>query len=121
MTTLTIAEFHDAIRAQGSPSRKDIAFLCPACGTVQSARDFIRAGAGDDFEAVEKHLAFSCIGRFTHANPPPKKKGKQKGCNWTLGGLLRIHELEIIDEQGKHHPRFALATPEQAKAHLEAS
>jgi len=72
-------------------------FKCPRCGEVQSAEDLVAAGV--DKDDVQKYMGFSCIGRFTD----------DKGCDWTLGGLFRLHELEIVDEEGNHHPYFDLA------------
>lgn len=95
MQTMTIDEFEAALKAQGVPI-EDVQFRCPRCKTSQSARDLIAAGAGADFDAVEKYLGFSCVGRFDAT----------KGCNWTLGGLFRIHELEVVTPDGKRHPRF---------------
>jgi hypothetical protein len=96
-----------------------MAFKCPLCGTVQSAYDLIKAGAGKDFAEVEGYLGFSCVGRWTHKKAPPRKKGKQVGCNWTLGGLFRCHKLEVVTEDGVGHPRFEICTPEEAKSHYE--
>lgn len=109
---LTLEEFHTEIKAQGV-EKIDYAFVCPMCETVQSARVLIAAGAGNDFDEVEGYLGFSCIGRFTGAGDT-REKGK--GCNWTLGGLFQTHTLTVItpDDNAKH-PRFEIATPEQAK------
>ncbi|WP_312903576.1 ASCH domain-containing protein [Stutzerimonas nitrititolerans] len=117
MKTMTLDEFRDALKAQGVP-RDHFAFRCPRCKTIQSANDLIAAGAGEDFEAVERYLGFSCVGRFTGADDPSKTK---PGCNWTLGGLFQIHELEVVTEDGIHHPRFSPATPDEAQAHQAAS
>lgn len=116
MNTMTLEQFHAAVKSQGVSSREHIAFVCVACGTIQSGRDFINAGAGKDWDAVERYVGFSCIGRFTNAGPP-QKGVTGKGCNWSLGGLFRIHELEVVTPDGEKHARFKLATPEQAKAH----
>jgi hypothetical protein len=109
---ITNDEFHTRIRAQGAPSREDIAFECVMCRTVQSARSLIAAGAGKDFDEVEKFLGFSCVGRWTNAGSHKRGNAPGKGCDWTLGGFLTIHDLEVVDESGDAHPRFALATPE---------
>jgi hypothetical protein len=116
--TMTLDEFHAACKAQVS-RREDLAFVCPMCGTVQSSVDLIAAGAGADFDAVEKYLGFSCVGRFT-GKGSPRKEPDGEACNWTLGGLFLVHKLEVITEDGKHHPTFELATPEQAKEHAAA-
>lgn len=119
MKTMTVEQFHAACRAQGVKSHLDTAVVCPMCGTVQSARDLIAAGVGADFEAVEKYIGFSCVGRFTGAGSPRKSPDGQP-CNWTLGGLFKTHKLEVVTPDGKHHPNFELATPEQAQQHAKA-
>lgn len=114
---LTLAEFHDAIRAQGVP-RVNVAAKCPMCGTVQSMADLIAAGAGSTEDEVEKYMGFSCVGRFTNAGPHRRGMPPGRGCDWTLGGLFTIHKLEVVTPDDERHPRFELATPEEAQAHL---
>jgi len=113
---ITVEEFLAEARAQGAKTNEDIVFVCPACGTLQSGKDLIAAGAGKTFDDVAAQVGYSCIGRWHGAGDPrPQQDGK--ACNWSLGGLLHIHQLEIIAEDGEQCPRFALATPEQAQAH----
>jgi len=95
MITLTVDEFQSAIASQNVPS-KDATYMCPKCGTLQSFNDLRNTGAFRKTEDILKVLAFSCIGRWD----------KSKGCDWTLGGLFQIHELEVIDSKGEAHPRF---------------
>jgi hypothetical protein len=102
MITLTIDEYFSAIESQNVP-RKDATFLCPHCGTLQSANDLIKAGAGKTSDDISGVLAFSCIGRWDNS----------KGCDWTLGGLIQIHELEVIDSKGIAYPRFIPISAEQ--------
>ncbi len=116
MKTMTLEEFQTALRAQGVKSHNDAAFVCPMCGIVQSARDLIQAGAGKTFDEVERYLAFSCVGRWTAASAPRREQDGSP-CNWTLGGLLTLHKLEVEMPDGERHPRFDLATSEQAQAH----
>ena len=117
--TMTLKEFHDALKAQGVASRRHAALKCPMCGTVQSMHSLIQAGAGKTEDDVEKYAGFSCVGRWTGAGSPrPKPDGEP--CNWTLGGLLTLHELEVITPDGQRHPRFAPASPKEAQA-LEAA
>lgn len=113
MHTITLDQFHAELRAQGVP-RDDLALICPCCGTAQSARDLIAAGAGATFEEVEKYLGFSCVGRWTGAGSP-RKEPDGKPCNWTLGGLFQLHKLTVVTPDGEEHPRFEPATPEQAQ------
>jgi hypothetical protein len=78
----------------------------------QSMHDFICAGV--DPEQAEKSIGFSCLGRFTGAGSPKKNSGNY--CNWSLGGLLRIHELEVTTPDGEVHPFFEIASPTVAQA-----
>jgi hypothetical protein len=116
MKTITIDEYHAALKAQGTIDRAELVMICPMCGTPQTANDLIRAGAGSTFADVEKYLGFSCVGRFTGAGSP-RKSPDGNPCNWTLGGLFATHKLEVVTPDGKKHPRFEVATPEQAQAH----
>lgn len=115
MKTMSLDEFQAALKAQGV-SLEHLAVKCPMCGTVQSAADLILAGAGENFAAVEKYLGFSCVGRFTNAKPWRKGDPSGQGCDWTLGGLFSLHTLEVVTEDGAHHPRFEPATAEEARA-----
>lgn len=116
MNTLTLDQFQSTLKAQGVP-RLHLALICPVCGTVQSPADLIAAGAGASFEEVETKFGFSCIGRFTQAGPWRKDEPPGRGCDWTLGGLFRLHKLEVIGPDGKAHPFFEIASPDQAQAH----
>lgn len=101
MRSITVAEFHAEAKAQGM-DRRDIAVICPSCKTVQSMSLFDKHMIED--ERIQKQFGFSCIGRSAHG----------VGCDWTLGGLLKIHELEVVDTDGTVHLHFELATKEQA-------
>jgi len=72
-------------------------FICPRCKTIQCGQDLLDLDV--PLNLIESAIGFSCIGRFT----------KEKGCDWTLGGLFQIHELEIIDEDGEKFRRFKFA------------
>lgn len=117
MKTYTIPEFHAALKAQGVKPHEHLAFKCPICGTIQSGRDLIAAGAGKTFDDIERYVGFSCVGRFTNAGPHKTGAAPGRGCDWTLGGLFTLHTTEVIDSEGKKRPRFDLATPEEAQAH----
>lgn len=118
MITLTVQEFFAKLRSQNVP-REHLAFVCPICGSIQSAYDLIKAGAGKDYDEVEKYVAFSCVGRFTHKLPAPKPFGTRYGCDWTLGGLFQFHDLEVITPDGKAHPRFRPVSATIAQAHKD--
>lgn len=117
MRRVSLVEFHAALRAQGVTFTEDLAFICPVCRTIQSGRDLIAAGAGNTFDDVERYVGFSCVGRFTDAGPHRRGTPPGKGCDWTLGGFFKVHRLEVVDAGGVGHPRFELATPEEAQDH----
>ena len=116
MEQISISAVRKKLKEQGVSSRHHYAFKCPTCGTIQSMALLIKEGCNPD--KVENYIGFSCVGRFNNAGPPPSKDDKKNrdkiGCNWTLGGLFRLHKMEIIDDEGTAHPHFALATPEEA-------
>ncbi len=114
MRQLTRDQFKAELQAQGVPDKEDYAFKCCICGTIQSMRDLYKAGCTE----AQTTVGFACVGRFTGAGPHPKGGAPGKGCDWSLGGLFRFHDLEVLDpEGGKPHPFFELATPAEAQAH----
>lgn len=100
MKRMTLQEFEGAIEAQGR-KRQDVVFICPVCKTHQSAQDLVDAGIKK--EDVGRFVGFSCVGRWN----------KKKGCDWTLGGLFQMHELEVTGADGKAHPHFMPADPKE--------
>jgi hypothetical protein len=120
MRKITVEQFHTELKAQGVSAREHTALKCPACGTVQSIALLLSQGC--PAERVETQIGFSCVGRWNDAGPPSrdgKPAGAKPGCNWTLGGLFRIHTLEV-EMDGKVHPIFEPATADEAQA-LERS
>ena len=113
MIIMTFDEVRAAFNAQGVHPA-DYAWVCPVCKTVQSARDFAAAGVSAD--EANSQVGFSCIGRW-RLGWVGWERAFGQGCDWTLGGQLQIHELEIVDEDGRKHPYFAIATPDQAQEH----
>lgn len=106
------------LAAQDVGENRHFALVCPACGTVQSMASLVSAGA--TVEQAERSIGFSCEGRFTGAGAWPAKPSSERaavrGCDWTLGGLFRIHQLEVLTPDGEAHPRFEVATREEAQA-----
>jgi hypothetical protein len=118
MRTVTLQEYLAELRAQGVP-RLHVAHVCPVCKTVQSLSSLLATGKFKDAEDAERYEGFSCIGRNTNAGP--HRDGHDGiGCDWTLGGLLTLHTLEVIAEDGTKHMRFEPATKEQAKVLMTA-
>lgn len=96
METIGIKDFIEKATKLYGPKARYWKFICPKCRTIQTAADLMEVGVSK--EDVQSRIGFSCIGRFDSS----------KGCNWTLGGLFQIHNLEIKDETGKLHPHFEL-------------
>ena len=118
MKRMTLDEFQAACMAQASRSELTTV-KCPMCGTLQNALDFIAAGAGKDWDDVSRYLGFSCVGRFTGAGEPRTEPDGQP-CNWSLGGLFQVHRMVVVTPDGKEHPHFELARPEESSAHHAA-
>jgi hypothetical protein len=79
--------------------RKDWKFVCVNCGTPQSARDFVEKGKDRDkmIKLVNSGVVgFSCIGRYIDG----------VGCDWSLGGFLTIHKVEVQTDEGELVPAF---------------
>lgn len=99
---ITMAEFLAVLQAQGVPP-EHYAFKCVQCGHIQSAASLVRYRPAGEAGNLAYYL---CEGRFNGT----------VGCNWTLGGLLQIHDLEVVTEEGQVVPVFEPATPEEAQA-----
>jgi len=119
MKRMTQDEFLAEAKRRFGDNVRDWKFVCPMCGTVQSVQQLMDAviAAGGKKEDVHGYIGFSCIGRFTgqsDASISAKNRGYKwdKGCNWTLGGLLQFHNLEVLLPDGYHRPTFELADPE---------
>ena len=79
---------------------KNWKFVCPICGHVQSVQDFIDAGADAN------HAYFNCIGRY--------KNGV--GCDYTLGGLIKVSSTAIIADDYNIVSVFEMAENEDKDA-----
>jgi hypothetical protein len=130
MKTISASDFHAALAAQGVP-REHIALKCPVCATVQSLGEFRKAVAAASPEHLrtyfgkeainpELHFGFDCIGRVTGTGPWVKDEAPGRGCNWSLGGFLKAHRIEVTLSDGTAEPMFEPATPEEAQAHMHA-
>lgn len=120
---ISVDEFWSRLKRQLVSSSHHLAFRCPMCGTVQSMASLVRAGATTD--QAEKAIGFSCEGRWTNAGPwwpsdkdrsaAAQQRRKQRGCDWTLGGLFTVHRLAVQTADGETHPRFEIATADEAQ------
>lgn len=122
MEVIDVREFHARLAAQGVSNLSHACLICPVCATPQSMATLISSGASP--ERAERMIGFSCEGRLTGAGAWPGAKDKSKkavarrrvrGCDWSLGGLFRLHQLEVKTEDGECHPRFIVASAETAQ------
>lgn len=77
------------------PQRAEWQFICPSCGKIAKAQDWLDAGA------PAGQIAFSCIGRScpdTGEAFPKEKHGR--GCNYAGGGLFPINPVGVVFEEG---------------------
>ena len=86
-----------AIELFGKDS-KNWGFVCPSCGHIQSVKSVLEHNPSLNPEDVKKWINYSCEGRYNEG----------EGCDWTLGGLFKIHKLEI-NYLGKEIPSFEFA------------
>ena len=120
---MTQDEFTAEAKRRFGDSPRGWKFVCPMCGTVQSIQQLLDAviAAGGKKDDVHGYIGYSCIGRFTgqrDAGISAKNRGEKwdQGCNWTLGGLLHCHELEVVLPDGSRRPTFELAEIETVEA-----
>ena len=91
-------------------------FRCPACGHVQSIESLLENNPELDEDDAIHMVYFSCEGRVNGKGKPvfsADKKLKEKpnpidGCNWSLGGTLQIHKVEV-EWDNKNSPVFEYA------------
>lgn len=117
---IMLDEFRARLRAQGVPTKEDVAFKCPMCATVQTIGDMMDLGKSR--EDAERMIGFGCIGRITGAGPSEDGRPKPgtTGCDWSLGGLFKMHRLEVVDEDGGIRPLFEICDQAEAQQHAMA-
>lgn len=87
------------------PDMLDWRLKCPACGHIQTLREFKDAG-------VDEENAFTCCAsRFN--------LGSNKTCKWTTGGLLRIGGVYVVRPDFVPVLAFAFADTEPMKDRIK--
>lgn len=117
MLTLTYEQWLAEGTRLFGPDTRDWQFICPSCGTVQTARDFYALGFIPHTGEVGRLIGFECIGR--HNGWPGKipDSGKIKGCLFGFGTHGRqLCALEITRAGHAPSPRFAFAPPRASEA-----
>ena len=85
MRTLTHDEWHARGRELYGDDPRKWRFRCVACGNIQSHESVTERNPriGD----TSRWIYYACEGRHTDG----------VGCDWTLGGLFKVHKLEVRD------------------------
>lgn len=93
----------EAVRRFG-PDPMKWHFVCPSCGYVAAAKEWMDAGAGTGA------MAFSCVGRWT-TRDDSKTFGNAGGpCMYSGGGLIRMNPVHVqIPDSDEVHRVFAFA------------
>ena len=102
--TMTLEAWRAEATKRFGPRGQDWRFKCAMCGQEQSFQDFLDAGMTP--EEAQSRAHFSCLGRWVTG----------RGCDWTLGGLFRIHTVEVETPDGKKTPVFEFADPKPVEA-----
>jgi hypothetical protein len=98
MQVIKFDDFKNQGEALFGRDPKDWLFECPNCKAAQSFHDFTDLGITTENTCYL--LGVECIGRYD----------KSKGCTWMLGDAIKIHEVEIINPNGRHQPHFKLVS-----------
>jgi hypothetical protein len=91
--TITVDEWVKEGNELFGPDRTQWRFVCPSCGHIAMAKDWIEAGS------EEGEIAFSCVGR--HMKNSADICSDKKPCNYAGGGLFRLNPVTVIIPDGK--------------------
>lgn len=95
---VTLAEWLAEGERLYGKEKLDWRFRCPACGHVQTIRQFKEAG-------LNPELAYLHCASRHHL-------GGKANCKWTIGGLLRVGGRYVIDAKYRPHLIFEFADKE---------
>lgn len=87
--TITLEEWQKEGKNLFGNNTQDWKFKCPNCGNIQSYKSIKEHNP--EIKLNVDNITFNCEGRLN----------SKYGCDWTLGGLFQIHELEVIASENK--------------------
>lgn len=97
----------DEMHKRYGPKARDAKFVCPACGHVQTAEQFLQLGMSPPM--VASVLGYSCIGRYLQGVEVRDAFGQGPGpCNYAGGGLLQISPI-LVTIDNREFPVFDFA------------
>ena len=97
-SVMTTDEWRQEATRRFGPDKLDWKFKCPACGHIQTPRDFKDGGKEPE------RAATCCASRFG--------LGGSKTCKWTTGGFLKFNATYVIDDEFCPHLVFDFADAE---------
>ncbi len=104
---MTQAELCEEMERRFGPIRSHWAFICPMCGDVANAQDFVAAGA--DPNRVGQECIGRSLGVLKRDQPPGGYQGR--GCDWCAYGLFR-GPLFVTMPDGREIASFRIAPAE---------
>jgi hypothetical protein len=115
MKKQTLEEWRTEATELFGPDPVNWKFVCPACGRVNTGREF------KDFGADPNEMYQSCIGRVNgKMNPPTEEvKAAGEGCNWAAFGLFGTLDKGriVIADDGDEVEVFDFATETPSESH----
>ncbi len=101
--TLTVEQFHLEGRQRFGDNPRKWRFVCPSCGHVASAQDWIDAGA------PQGAVAFSCVGRWLGEDGENTFRKNGGPCNYAGGGLFGLNPWTVEPPDAPPYRVFAFA------------
>ena len=104
--TLSLAAWRAEAVERFGANPLEWAFVCPACGYVAKAADWLACGAS------EGQVAFSCVGRYDPGGARDAFAGAGAGggpCTYAGGGLIGLNPVRVLMDDGKERPTFEFA------------
>lgn len=113
MKNYTFIEWEKEATKRFGNDFKEWKLKCVSCGHVQSITSILKNNPKLEKKDVVDWFFMSCEGRVNGKGIDAFKIQKgddfsKDGCNWTLGGLFEIHEVEVT-RNGVMFPIFDFA------------
>lgn len=99
--------------------REHVSYICPECGKIQSAQNLYDTGEFQTIDDALIKIGYSCIGLHKRKIDPKTGLRMGLGCDFTFDDDKKLKKILVQDSNGNMHPRFQLATPEQAQSNFK--
>lgn len=107
---IPLSEWHAKARELFGEKARYWRFICPACKTVQTGKQFMDAGCSE--EEAKNSIAVECIGRWLSKEKSQKAFGEKKRiqgkpCDYAGYGLFKLNPVPVLFDDGKIFHVFA--------------